>query len=520
MNHHKRGFTLTELLIVVIVIGILSAVVLPRYNKTLETRKTTEAEGILSAIRTEQERRCTLGKKYVTDMAGLSEIVPNATTDNYEYSLVPTSVVGEGISYRTVSARAISRGSYDYGLYMFSNSDGRICCAGPDCTKLNKDYPLCEELQQNTDLLKAASEEAYECGTRSVAPIPNPPAPRPWEERINGEFVLDKDPDDGGGSGGGDGGDTLGQELIQDISDKDACIGSATRRCGCESLGTQTRTCGADGWSAWGDCDMGSNARKEETCGCHNSGIRIRTCNLETNTWKYSSCSESNDCECEGTQTATAREVYREVGMTNQLADRCATWSTDITTDDVGVTCPCSYVRFVRYCNTETGHWRGTWQGYCTAYSHIPNCDTCIYSDEASIAACAANPPPVFPGMDIVCDLGNGNYGTQHYYCNSGADGTHGTGEWLLTPCTASGNVPPDANEGDTINPQNAPRSCVFNNHTYLYGEPIPDAGPMCCHESLPSTHAGGVCSYAGNGAIGSYQCSHLYPNGEWHNCN
>ena len=211
MNHHKRGFTLTELLIVVIVIGILSAVVLPRYNKTLETRKTTEAEDILSAIRTEQERRCTLGKKYVTDMAGLSEIVPNATTDNYEYSLVPTSVVGEGISYRTVSARAISRGSYDYGLYMFSNSDGRICCAGPDCTKLNKDYPLCEELQRNTDLLKAATEEAYECGTRSVAPIPNPPAPRPWEEQINGEFVLDKEPggDGGGDDGGGDGGDRV-----------------------------------------------------------------------------------------------------------------------------------------------------------------------------------------------------------------------------------------------------------------------------------------------------------------------
>ncbi len=189
MNHHKRGFTLTELLIVVIVIGILSAVVLPRYNKTLETRKTTEAEDILSAIRTEQERRCTLGKKYVTDMAGLSEIVPSTQTNNYTYSLER----GLGsTNFHTVMAKAISRGSYEYGLYMFSNSDGRICCQGPDCTKLNKDYPLCEELVTHTDLQRSAFEEARECGIHGTYPNPDPPTPPIWEERFQDEFVLDK----------------------------------------------------------------------------------------------------------------------------------------------------------------------------------------------------------------------------------------------------------------------------------------------------------------------------------------
>ena len=42
----KRAFTLTELLIVVIVIGVLSAVVLPKFNKIIETRKTTEAVAV------------------------------------------------------------------------------------------------------------------------------------------------------------------------------------------------------------------------------------------------------------------------------------------------------------------------------------------------------------------------------------------------------------------------------------------------------------------------------------------
>ena len=52
---NKRAFTLTELLIVVIVIGVLSAVTLPKFNRVIENRKVTEAEEMMSAVRTEQE---------------------------------------------------------------------------------------------------------------------------------------------------------------------------------------------------------------------------------------------------------------------------------------------------------------------------------------------------------------------------------------------------------------------------------------------------------------------------------
>ena len=57
-KNKKKAFTLAELLIVVIVIGILAGLGIPKMRRVLETRKTTEAEEALAALRTEQEKNC------------------------------------------------------------------------------------------------------------------------------------------------------------------------------------------------------------------------------------------------------------------------------------------------------------------------------------------------------------------------------------------------------------------------------------------------------------------------------
>ncbi|MDD5005905.1 MAG: prepilin-type N-terminal cleavage/methylation domain-containing protein [Candidatus Omnitrophica bacterium] len=51
---YRDGFTLIELIIVIIVIGILASIALPRYQRIAEKSRVAEAKNILSTIRSAQ----------------------------------------------------------------------------------------------------------------------------------------------------------------------------------------------------------------------------------------------------------------------------------------------------------------------------------------------------------------------------------------------------------------------------------------------------------------------------------
>ena len=172
----KKAFTLTELLVVVIVIGVLAAVTLPTFNKVLETRKTTEAEDVLSALRTEQEYRCAMEKPYATDLSKLDTLASN-TSKNFKYV-----INAEGTPKKGTGTRAISQGKYNYTLEMPSYADGRICCVGKDCDKLNKDYPTCASLIASADFKPVpdnCSPEVDDATGNGANPISPSCGPRP-----------------------------------------------------------------------------------------------------------------------------------------------------------------------------------------------------------------------------------------------------------------------------------------------------------------------------------------------------
>ena len=91
----KNGFTLLEIIIVVIIIGILASLALPRFFKTVEFSRANEALAGLSAIRRAMERCYLFKNQYnsCTTFADLDVEDPGGLTNaHFSYAIsAPTA---------------------------------------------------------------------------------------------------------------------------------------------------------------------------------------------------------------------------------------------------------------------------------------------------------------------------------------------------------------------------------------------------------------------------------------------
>ncbi len=65
----RKGFTLVELAVVIVIIGVLAAFGVPRFLKSVERSKASEAFAFLSAVRSSQERYLAQYGQYCTDIS-------------------------------------------------------------------------------------------------------------------------------------------------------------------------------------------------------------------------------------------------------------------------------------------------------------------------------------------------------------------------------------------------------------------------------------------------------------------
>jgi type IV pilus assembly protein PilE len=281
----KKAFTLTELLVVVVIIGVLAAVVLPKFTQVLETRRTTEAEEIMRAVRSEQEARCTLDKNYVgeVDKAELASFPANEG-NNYHYTLTATGIA------------AASRNK-NYTLRIQSYHDGEICCDGDDCAHLGKTYPVCPARVVAVD--ECAAETA--CNLRSYSEA----CPSGQEGQVL--FVPNAD--------------CTGYEQVNqchDITvDPTTCSEGETRHVNRNCTGSSGERCEGGTWKPFTSTDGGTPQPGDttKTCSTGDTVTCTYTCNDTTGAWEQK-CGECPTC----TEGAT-RNVNSACGK--KTGERC-----------------------------------------------------------------------------------------------------------------------------------------------------------------------------------------------------
>ncbi len=93
MNKRSKGFTLIELMIVVVIVGILAAIAYPSYTEFVRRSNRAEAKTALLENAQFLERNFTMSNRYNQDGAGNTPVLPNTDVPRdgtAKYTIVPT----------------------------------------------------------------------------------------------------------------------------------------------------------------------------------------------------------------------------------------------------------------------------------------------------------------------------------------------------------------------------------------------------------------------------------------------
>lgn len=124
----KRGFTLLEVLIVVIIIGVLVAIALPQYTTTLEKSKSAEAVANVGSLKAALDRYWYQDGSISTTITDLDIDNPNSVTNKlYTYTITDNGTDATTRNYTVTATRTTADGTtYTVQWIQTDNNTGKL----------------------------------------------------------------------------------------------------------------------------------------------------------------------------------------------------------------------------------------------------------------------------------------------------------------------------------------------------------------------------------------------------------
>lgn len=95
--HNSKGFTLIEIMIVVVIVGILASIAYPSYQEYVNRSNRAEGQAFLSDIAARQERYFSQNNAYVTADTDRSKLgLTGNQSANQRYTVSLSSVANDG----------------------------------------------------------------------------------------------------------------------------------------------------------------------------------------------------------------------------------------------------------------------------------------------------------------------------------------------------------------------------------------------------------------------------------------
>lgn len=116
----NRAFTLIELIVVIVVVGVLAGLAVPRFSNTIEKSRIAEAINILATLRDAQEVYRLENPGYTADPADLDVTIP--ASQNFK---APTLAAADPVA-------SIERDAGGYQYTLTIDADGTVICGGTE----------------------------------------------------------------------------------------------------------------------------------------------------------------------------------------------------------------------------------------------------------------------------------------------------------------------------------------------------------------------------------------------------